>query len=84
MVVALLLFILIVHKMAIRKAATIKILHNLLENPTLLEEKLYSSYSRPHHLFTIPVKDSYLFKIVESVFNFYLKLYNFKQTGVFY
>ena len=33
---------------------------------------------------TISVKDSHLFKIAESVFGFYLKLYNFKQVEVFY
>ena len=48
------------------------------------EEKLYRTYSGPHHLSTIPVKDSHLFKIAESVFSFYLKFYNFKQVEIFY
>ena len=39
------------------------------------EEKLYRIYSGPHHLSTIPVKDSHLFKIAESVFNFYSLYY---------
>ena len=33
---------------------------------------------------TIPVKDSLLFKIAESVFSFYLKFHNFKQVEIFY
>ena len=41
-------------------------------------EKLYSPHYGPYHLFTILIKDSYLFKITELVFNFYLKFYNFK------
>ena len=51
---------------------------------SLTLEKLYHLYSRLLHLFTIPVEDFHLFKIVESVFDFYLKLHNFKQVGVFY
>ena len=47
-------------------------------------EKLYSPHGGPHHLFTILVKDSHIFKITESVFSFYLKLHNFKQVEVFY
>ena len=47
------------------------------------EEKLYCSHNR-RHLSTIPVKDSYLFKIVKLEFNFYLKLQNFKEVRVFY
>ena len=50
----------------------------------LLEEKLYRLHGELHHLSTIPVKDSNLFKIVESVFSFYLKLHNFKQVEIFY
>ena len=41
-------------------------------------EKLYSPHGGPRHLSTILVKDSHIFKIAESVFSFYLKLYNFK------
>ena len=48
------------------------------------EEKLYNSHGGLRHLSTIPVKDSHLFKIAESVFSFYLKLHNFKQVEVFY
>ena len=44
----------------------------------LTYEKLYSPYGGPRHLSTIPVKDSHIFKIAESVFSFYLKLHNFK------
>ena len=51
---------------------------------SLTLEKLYSLHGELLHLFTIPVKDFHLFKIVESVFDFYLKLHNFKQVGVFY
>ena len=40
------------------------------------EEKLYSSYSKPHHLSTIPLKDSNLFKIVESIISFYFSIKN--------
>ena len=47
------------------------------------EEKLYYSHGRCY-LFTILLKDSYLFKIVKLVFNFYLKLQNFKKVRVFY
>ena len=47
-------------------------------------EKLYSAHGGSRHLSTIPLKDSHLFKIAELVFSFYLKLYNFKQVGVFY
>ena len=38
-------------------------------------EKLYGPHGRPHHLSTIPVKGSHLFKISELVFSFYLKLH---------
>ena len=41
------------------------------------QEKLYSLYDGPRHLSMIPIKDSHLFKIIESVFSFYLKLHNF-------
>ena len=51
---------------------------------TLNQEKLYRSYGRWRYLFTISIKNSHLFKIIESVFSFYLKLYNFKQVRVFY
>ena len=51
---------------------------------SLTLEKLYSLHGGLLHLSTIPVKDFHLFKIVESVFDFYLKLHNFKQVGVFY
>ena len=51
---------------------------------SLKQEKLYSSHDESHHLSTIPVKNSHLFKIVKSVLNFYLKLHNFKQVGIFY
>ena len=47
-------------------------------------EKLYRSHGRPCHLSTIPIKNFYISKVAESVFNFYLKLYNFKQVKVFY
>ena len=50
----------------------------------LSKRKLYSPHGRPCHLFTVLIKDSHLFKIAESVFNFYLKLHNFKQVEVFY
>ena len=50
----------------------------------LFMEKLYGLHGGPRHLSTIPIKDSHLFKIAESVFNFYLKLHNFKQVEVFY
>ena len=46
-------------------------------------EKLYCSHNR-RYLSTISVKDSYLFKIAKLVFNFYLKLQNFKEVRVFY
>ena len=36
-------------------------------------EKLYGPYGGPRHLFTIPLKDSHLFKIVESVISLCLK-----------
>ena len=41
-------------------------------------EKFYDAPGRIRHLFTIPVKDSHLFKITESVLSFYLKFHNFK------
>ena len=44
--------------------------------------KLYSPHDGSRHLSTIPVKDSHSFKIVESVFSFYLKLHNFKQVSL--
>ena len=47
-------------------------------------EKLYSPHGGSRHLSSILVKDSYIFKIVVSVFSFYLKLHNFKQVRVFY
>ena len=50
----------------------------------LSKGKLYNSHGESCHLSIIPVKDSHLFKIVESVFSFYLKLHNFKQVRVFY
>ena len=50
----------------------------------LVLEKLYRPHGRPRHLYTIPVKDSNLFKIAELVFSFYLKLHNFKEVEVFY
>ena len=50
----------------------------------LSKAKLYNPHGESCHLSTIPVKDSHLFKIVESVFSFYLKLHNFKQVEVFY
>ena len=37
------------------------------------DEKLYNSHGRSRHLSTISLKDSYLFKITESVINCYLK-----------
>ena len=40
-------------------------------------EKLYRLHSGSRHLSTNLVKDFHLFKIAESVFNFYLKLHNF-------
>ena len=43
-------------------------------------EKLYSSHGIPHHLSTILLKDSHLFKIVESVISFY---FFFKLTQQF-
>ena len=36
-------------------------------------EKLYGPYGGPRNLFTIPLKDSHLFKIAESVISFCLK-----------
>ena len=36
-------------------------------------DKLYSFHGEPRHLSTIPLKNSYLFKIVESIINFYFK-----------
>ena len=47
-------------------------------------EKLYGHHAGPRHLFNILVKNFHLFKIIESVFSFYLKLHNVKQMGVFY
>ena len=47
-------------------------------------EKLYRLHGGSRHLSSILVKDSYIFKIVVSVFSFYLKLHNFKQVRVFY
>ena len=47
------------------------------------EEKLYCFHNR-RYLSTIPVKDFYLFKIAKLIFNFYLKLQNFKEVKVFY
>ena len=47
-------------------------------------EKLYSPHGGSHHLSTILVKDSHIFKIDVLVFSFYLKLHNFKQVRVFY
>ena len=46
--------------------------------PYPFAEKLYNPHGEPHHLSTISVKDYHLFKIVESIFSFYLKLHNFK------
>ena len=42
-------------------------------------DKLYSSHGEPRHLSTIPLKNSYLFKIVKSVISFYLKRKNSSQ-----
>ena len=36
-------------------------------------EKLYGPHGGPRHLSTIPLKDSHLFKIAESVISFCLK-----------
>ena len=47
-------------------------------------EKLSSLHGRSRYLSTITLKDSHLFKIIESVFSFYLKLHNFKQVKIFY
>ena len=41
-------------------------------------EKLCCRYGELHYLSIILVKDSYLFKIIKLIFNFYLKLHNFK------
>ena len=35
--------------------------------------EIIQSFSKPHHLSTIPLKDSHLFKITESVINFCFK-----------
>ena len=48
------------------------------------QEKLYYTFGEQVIWSIILVKDFYLFKITESVFSFYLKLYNFKQMRVFY
>ena len=42
------------------------------------KEKLFGPHGGQEMWSTIPVKDSHLFKIVELVFSFYLKLHNFK------
>ena len=51
-------------------------------------EKLYSPHGGPRHLSTIPLKNFHLFKIADSVINFYFKkklwVSNFIQVGVFY
>ena len=47
-------------------------------------EKLYRSHGVLRYLSTILIKDFRLFKITESVFSLYIKLYNFKQVKVFY
>ena len=62
----------------------LQIFKNISNKICVYLEKLYSPHGEPRYLSTIPVKDSHLFKIVESVFSFYLKLQNFKQLGVFY
>ena len=36
---------------------------------TQKEEKLYNLHGGPHHLFTIPLKDSNLFKIAKLVYD---------------
>jgi len=51
---------------------------------SLLLEKLNSPHGGPCYLSIVPIKDSQLFKIIESVFSFYLKLHNFKQVKAFY
>ena len=38
--------------------------------------EIIESYSGPHHLSTIPLKNFHLFKITESVFNFCLKFFS--------
>ena len=50
----------------------------------LVGEKLYSSHDGPRDLSIISIKNFHLSKVAESVFNFYLKLHNFKQVRVFY
>ena len=52
--------------------------HYFIYFNTPLYEKLYGPHSGPCHLSAIPVKDAHLFKINESIFNFYLKLHTFK------
>jgi len=59
-------------------------LEQLLEMIMAISEKLHGPHGGPRHLSLILVKDSYLFKITESVFSVYLKLHNFKQVEVFY
>ena len=62
----------------------LQICKNISKKMSVYLVKLYGPHGKPRYLSTIPVKDSHLFKIVESVFSFYLKLQNFKQLGVFY
>ena len=38
--------------------------------------EIIQSFSGTHHLSTIPLKDSHLFKIAESVINFCLKFFS--------
>ena len=55
----------------------IKIRHGKMgwNSLTQPDKKLYNSHGRPRHLSTIPLKDSHLFKIAESVISFYLKFF---------
>ena len=56
----------------------------LLKLVKAVNSRNYSPHGGPLHLSTILIKDSHVFKIVKSVFSFYLKLYNFKQVRIFY
>ena len=62
----------------------LQIFKNISNKICVYLEKLYSPHGGSHHLSTILVKDSHIFKIDVSVFSFYLKLHNFKQVRVFY
>ena len=46
------------------------------KNLRLIFGEIIESSSRLRHLFTIPLKIFYLFKIAESVINFYLKKFS--------